>query len=109
MNTKFLITAAASALALGMAGSASALTVMSASGYSIDDTSFGGQTGIHFVADQNDVLTANARVNQDDSTVVFSSTDTFDTDSDGEAVISDSLGKGKTDQKTLTYELHEMR
>jgi hypothetical protein len=78
------------------AGSASALTFVN-NGYTISDTSFGGQTGIHFVSGQTDVLSAIARVNQDDSTVTFSSTDTFDTTTSGEAVISDSLGKGKTD------------
>jgi hypothetical protein len=92
MKKRFLAATAAGALLLAAAGSASALQTVTVNGYTLDDTSFGAQFGVHFDNASNDVLTADATVNQDGSTVTFSSTDTFDTDTGGEAVISDGSG-----------------
>jgi hypothetical protein len=92
MKLKLLAATAAGALTLAIAGSAAALQTVTVGNYTLDDTSFGAQFGVHFNNSSNDVLTADATVNQDGSKVTFSSTDTFDTDTGGEAVISDGNG-----------------
>ena len=92
MDMRLLAATAAGALALALAGSASALETVTVGNYTLDDTSFGAQFGVHFDNSSNDVLTADATVNQDGSLVTFSSTDTFDTDTGGEAVVADGNG-----------------
>src|SRR5258705_13976661 len=92
MNTKVFIAALAGALSLGAAGAAGALQTVTVGNYTLDDTSFGAQFGVHFDGASNDVLSAIATVNQDSSKVTFSSLDTFDTDTGGEAVVADGNG-----------------
>lgn len=92
MKLKLLAATAAGALALAVAGSAGALQTVTVGDYTLDDTTFGAQFGVHFDNSSNDVLSAVATVNQDGSDVTFSSTDTFDTDTGGEAVVSDGSG-----------------
>ena len=92
MKFKLLAATAAGALALAMAGSAAALETVTVNGYTLDDTTFGAQFGVHFDNASNDVFSAVATVNQDGSDVTFSSTDAFDTDTGGEAVVSDGSG-----------------
>jgi PEP-CTERM motif-containing protein len=89
---KALIAVATAALILGTAGSASALQTVTVGDYTLDDTSFGAQFGVHFDNASNDVTSAIATVNQDNSKVTFSSTDPFDTDTGGEAVVADGSG-----------------
>jgi hypothetical protein len=95
MNIKLLAATAAGALVLALAGSASALQTITVGNYTLDDTSFGAQYGVHFDNSSNDVLLAVATVNQDNSKVTFTSSDTFDTDTGGEAVVADGNGGGQ--------------
>jgi hypothetical protein len=92
MNIRLLTATTAGVLSLALAGSASALQTVTAGNFTLDDTSFGAQFGVHFDNTSNDVLSAVATINQDSSTVTFSSTDTFDTDTGGEAVVADGNG-----------------
>jgi len=92
MKLNLLAATAAGALALAIAGSAAALESVTVGDYTLDDTSFGAQFGVHFDNASNDVFSAVATVNQDGSDVTFSSTDAFDTDTGGEAVVSDGNG-----------------
>jgi len=92
MNLKLLAATAAGVLTLSIAGTAAALETVTVGNYTLDDTSFGAQFGVHFDNNSNDVLSAVATVNQDGSDVTFSSTDAFDTDTGGEAVVSDGNG-----------------
>ena len=104
MKMKLLAATAAGALIL--AGSASALQTVTVGGYTLDDTSFGTGLGVHFDNESNDVLSALGTINQDGSTVLFESTDTFDTDTGGEAFIADGAGANQdpfSDLK-LTFE-----
>jgi len=90
---KLLAAFASTALVIGLASSANALQTVTVGDYTLDDTQFGAQFGVHFDNASNDVTSAIATVNQDGSHVTFTSTDTFDTDTGGEAVISDGSGK----------------
>ena len=92
MNLKLFAATAAGALTLAIAGSAAALETLTVGNFTLDDTSFGAQYGVHFDNSSNDVLVAVATINQDNSKVTFSSTDTFDTDTGGEAVVADGNG-----------------
>jgi hypothetical protein len=92
MKPKLLAATAAGALTLALAGSAAALQTLTVGNFTLDDTSFGAQYGVHFDNSSNDVLSAVATINQDNSKVTFSSTDTFDTDTGGEAVVADGNG-----------------
>jgi hypothetical protein len=90
---KLFAAVASTALVLGLASSANALQTVTVGDYTLDDTTFGDQFGVHFDNASNDVYSAVATVNQDGSHVTFTSTDTFDTDTGGEAVIADGSGK----------------
>jgi hypothetical protein len=92
MNIKLLAATAAGALTLALAGSASALTTVTVGNYTLDDTSFGAQYGVHFNNASLDVTSADATINQDGSIVTFSSSDPFDTNTGGEAVVADGNG-----------------
>jgi hypothetical protein len=70
MNTR-LLAAAASALALSMAGAASAAQVVVVDGYTLDDSSFGTGFGVHSDGTQTG-STISGNVNQDGSDVTFS-------------------------------------
>ena len=85
----WMAAAAASTLSLSGLGAAAA-EMVTVGGYTLSDTSFGSEFGVHFISGSENVLSAVARVNQDNSTVTFSSTDPFDTSTNGEAVISDT-------------------
>lgn len=72
MNIR-LLAAAASALALSMAGAASAAQVVVVDGYTLDDSSFGTGYGVHSDSTQSG-STISGNVNQDGSDVTFSTT-----------------------------------
>lgn len=72
MNIR-LLAAAASAIALSMAGAASAAQVVVVDGYTLDDTSFGTGFGVHSDGTQSG-STISGNVNQDGSDVTFSTT-----------------------------------
>jgi hypothetical protein len=76
MNVRLLTAAAAGALTLALGGSAFAVQTVTNGAYTLDDTQFGVQTGVHSDGAQNvpsNLL--NGHVNQENSTVTFSSTD----------------------------------
>ena len=105
LTMKMKLLAATAALTLAMAGSANALVATSGT-YTLDDTSFGAGLGVHFDNESLDVNTADGTINQDGSTVTFFSTDTFDTNTGGEATIKDGSGANQDpfNNLDLTFE-----
>ncbi|MGH6963167.1 MAG: hypothetical protein ACREE0_01655, partial [Phenylobacterium sp.] len=67
MKRNLLAATAAGVLALALAGSAAALETVTVGDYTLDDTQFGAQFGVHFDNASNDVFSAVATVNQDGS------------------------------------------
>jgi hypothetical protein len=82
--------AGAAALAAGSAGAA--VLVSSDGLWQLATGAFGAGTGVHFTGSADDVTSADAIVNKDDSGVVISSSDTFDTNGSGEATVADGNG-----------------
>lgn len=81
--------AAAAALCLGAASVANAAQTVSVDGYTLDDTQFGAQTGVHSNSTQTG-STVFGFVNQDNSLVTFSTSSgslNLDTNGQGEATI----------------------
>jgi hypothetical protein len=81
----------ASAVALLLANGAAAAVVIGS--YTLDTGTFGVQTGVHSSGTQTGVTTADAYVNQDNSTVTYTSTSAFgiSTDGNGEATLQGPL------------------
>jgi hypothetical protein len=76
MKMKLLAAAAAGALTLALGGSAFALQTVTNGAYTLDDSQFGAQTGVHSDGAENvpsNLLTGH--VNQEGSTVTFASDD----------------------------------
>jgi hypothetical protein len=85
----------ASAAALLLANGAAAAVVIGS--YTLDSGSFGVQTGVHSNGTQTNVTTADAFVNQDNSTVTFSSSAMFSVNGNGEATVDGPLPDLKVD------------
>jgi hypothetical protein len=103
---KYLVAAVAVA-ALGAAGQAGAITVISADGlWSLSDTTFGTGTGIHFVNGQGgaNVTQTLAQINPNDEAVLISSSDTFDVTGQGEANIADGNGANADPYLDLAFD-----
>jgi hypothetical protein len=91
MKLKMFAGVGALAAALLLGSSASAAVMIN--GYTLAEGTFGAQTGVHSSGTQTDVTTANAFVNQDGSTVTFTSSTAFgeSTDGNGEATLQGPL------------------
>jgi hypothetical protein len=101
--------AATSAVILGYAlltaPHAMAASIISADGlFQLEEGSFGVGTGVHFTGSADDVLTADAIVNNDGSHVQISSSDTFDTNGSGEATVADGNGANADPYLDLTLD-----
>lgn len=103
MKLKVMAAAAAGALALAMGGSAFGLQTVTNGAYTLDDTQFGAQTGVHSDGAQNvPAHLLNAHVNQENSGVTFFSNDLIQWNpGGGEATLS---GAPSFDDLLVTFE-----
>ena len=87
MSKTLLLAVIASVGTFAIAGAAGAVEQETVGGYTLADTTFGAQTGVHGDGTQGPANTVSGHVNQENSDVTFSSSDLISWTGQGEAII----------------------